>query len=269
VRTEVVRRFPGGAGRTVIIGICGAQGSGKSTLTATMADYLRQGGNSVATLSLDDLYLRRAERAILAAEVHPLLATRGVPGTHEIALGEQVLAALSKPGRVRVPRFDKSIDDRLPDKQWDEVDGPVDFILFEGWCVGASPEDECAIKVPINVLERQEDADGTWRQYVNSALASDYQRLFSRLDVLVLLAAPSFDIVAEWRNQQEVELRETLAQRGEPVGRGIMSAEEIARFVQHYERVSRHILAEMPDRADLVVQMDELRRVISINDRQH
>ena len=79
-----------------VVGICGAQGSGKSTLVAALAERLAEEGIAAATLSLDDLYFTRAERLRLASEVHPLFATRGVPGTHDIALGLGVLDALAR-----------------------------------------------------------------------------------------------------------------------------------------------------------------------------
>jgi D-glycerate 3-kinase len=70
-----------------VLGLCGAQGSGKSTLAAALARMLARDGTRTAILSLDDIYLTRAERLQLAREVHPLFATRGAPGTHDVALG--------------------------------------------------------------------------------------------------------------------------------------------------------------------------------------
>jgi D-glycerate 3-kinase len=42
-----------------------------------------------------------------------------------------------------------------------------------------------------------------------------------------------------------------------------MAKNEVARFVAHYERLTRHILKEMPGRADLVIRLDATRRVIA------
>jgi len=36
-----------------------------------------------------------------------------------------------------------------------------------------------------------------------------------------------------------------------------MSPEQVATFVQYYERIARHILAEMPARADCLLTRDE------------
>ena len=242
-----------------VVGVCGTQASGKSTLTAVTRRILQDRGLRIAALSLDDLYLTRAERAELARQVHPLFAVRGVPGTHDTALGEQVLEALQGSGEVALPSFDKATDDRRPESDWPRVQAPVDVILFEGWCVGARPQDPEALAVPVNALERDEDPHGLWRAHANAALAGAYQRLFGRLDVLVLLQAPSFEVVLAWRQEQEAKLRDRLAREGAGRARA-MTDEQVARFISHYERLTRHILAEMPGRADVLVRLDAQRR---------
>jgi D-glycerate 3-kinase len=243
------------------VGICGTQASGKSTLTAVLARLLQDRGLTVAVLSVDDLYLTRAERARLAADVHPLLATRGVPGTHDVALGAAVLDALKVAGEVALPSFDKAADDRRPSAEWPRVRAPVDVILFEGWCVGARPQPAQALSRPVNALERDEDPDGAWRAYANNALAGPYRALFDRLDLFVLLQAPSFEVVLDWRREQERKLRERLAREG--VGASsAMGDEAVARFIAHYERITRWILQEAPGRADVVIRLDAGRRPI-------
>jgi D-glycerate 3-kinase len=248
------------AHRPIIFGLCGAQGSGKSTLASALARRFRAEGVATAILSLDDLYLTRAEREELARCEHPLLITRGVPGTHDVALGLQLLDALDGANAVRIPRFDKGYDDRAPRELWDEAPPDTQLLIFEGWCVGARPQPEATLAEPINALERNEDKDGSWRRFVNEALAGDYQRLFGRIDCLMLLAAPSFDIVGQWRRQQEAELRE---RSGEAAGHA-MRDEEIDRFIQHYERLTRHILDEMPGRADVVAQLADDRSLTAL-----
>ena len=240
-------------GRLLVIGICGAQGSGKSTLAQAL---IQRFGNS-AVLSLDDIYYTRAERDALARAVHPLFQTRGVPGTHDIALGLSVLDALDRGEAVALPRFDKSRDDRVPAAQWPKVGPALRLLVLEGWCVGARPEPEQALDVPVNALERDEDVDGCWRRHANAALAGNYQQLFARLDRLILLAAPGFAVVSDWRIQQERGLR-AQSDVGAP---GLMTDDDVHRFIQFYERLTRHILAEMPERADLVVRLRDDRSV--------
>lgn len=254
-----------GAERPFLLGICGAQGSGKSTLSDALAQRMRQAGIATAVLSIDDLYRTRAERMALACDVHPLFAVRGVPGTHEVELGLDIVAALDQGQATRLPRFDKARDDRAPETAWGEAPAGTALLILEGWCVGARPETSEALATPINDLEREEDADGRWRRAVNDALAGAYQTLFDRIDMLVLLAAPGFEVVRDWRIEQE----HSLARTAGPNADGVMSDAEVERFIRFYERLTRHILAEMPGRADLVIRLGRDRAPLSIISAAH
>jgi D-glycerate 3-kinase len=237
--------------RTAIIGLCGPQGSGKSTMVAATKGLLEARGVNTVTLSLDDFYLTRDARQRLAREVHPLLATRGPPGTHDVALAGAVLEQLRLKGKVALPRFDKAADNRAPRGTWETIASPVDVVLIEGWCLGAVAQGAAALSEPVNDLEREEDPKGVWRGYINEQLDGPYQALFARIHDLILLEAPSFEAVKSWRTEQEQKLRSR-------TGAG-MSDEEVARFVAHYERLTRWILSEMPSRADWTITLDENR----------
>lgn len=254
ILSAVARDAAAACARPVVIGLCGAQGSGKSTAAARAADRLTAEGLATAILSIDDLYLTLAERMTLAATVHPLLRTRGVPGTHDVDLGLRLLDEILHGEAVALPRFDKATDDRAPVATWPTTPSDLRVLLFEGWCVGAVPEADTALAYPVNALEAERDRDGRWRHYVNDLLANRYQALFARLDRLVLLRAPDFGVVRGWRIEQEQALRGATG--------GGMADEDIDRFIQHYERLTRHILAEMPNRADRTIQLDEARRII-------
>ncbi|MEO7247496.1 MAG: kinase [Novosphingobium sp.] len=238
-----------------VLGICGAQGSGKTTLAAEMAKQLEADSVATAQLSVDDLYLTRAERLRLASEVHPLFATRGVPGTHDVALGMQVLDALERGEAAPLPRFDKAQDDRETPENWPNAPANCRVLLFEGWCLGAVPQPEAELTEPVNALEAIEDPDAVWRHHANVCLAGDYQLLFDRIDALVMLAAPSFSVVSQWRLQQE---------QGLMPGGGVMDEAGIRHFIQFYQRLTEWMLREMPGRADLVARLDEDRRVLSL-----
>ncbi|EJU11491.1 cytosolic protein [Sphingomonas sp. LH128] len=240
----------------LILGLCGSQGSGKSTLAEALKSALEAEGRRVAVLSLDDLYLGRSARAQLARTVHPLFATRGVPGTHDTARGVALIDAIRAGEPVTLPRFDKARDEPAP--QGDGVPADLDLLIFEGWCVGARPQDAGALAVPVNALELEEDPQGTWRGHVNTALAGPYADLFARIDRLVLLAAPGFEVVRGWRGQQEDALRAREAE-----GTQVMDEAALDRFVQHYERLTRDILTEMPGRADLVLCLAADRSLVS------
>jgi D-glycerate 3-kinase len=243
----------------VVIGLCGAQGSGKSTASQVLAELLHREDLPTAALSIDDFYLPHGERLRLARSVHPLLATRGVPGTHDVELAQAVIESLADEGPTQVPVFDKATDDRRPRSQWRSIEGPLRAVILEGWCVGAKPEPATRLVAPVNALERDEDPRGLWRGHVNAALEGRYAALFARLSPMVLLAAPSFEVVLAWRTEQEHKLRDRLAREGGD-GSRVMSDAAIARFISHYERITRHILAEMPSRADNLIALDADRR---------
>jgi D-glycerate 3-kinase len=271
LHTRVSEQRPG----AFVLGINGAQGAGKSTLAAFLADYLRTNARyNVATLSIDDLYLTRAERDELARTVHPLLATRGVPGTHDPELGCALIRQMKNLGSgetLKLPRFDKLGDDRLPESAWPVVTGPVDLVLFEGWCVGSQPVADAALTEPVNELERTHDADGRWRRYVNNQLGERYQDLFALVDALVFMVVPDFDSVRRWRAEQERRLIAARSGAGSqgmsiaPVDDRIASGIDarIAEFVQYFERISRHNLVALPERANVVLRLGQDHQVVA------
>ena len=67
--------------------IAGSQGIGKSTIVKVLKKNLEiYYKKKVLSLSLDDYYLSKKERISLSNTIHPLLLTRGVPGTHDTEL---------------------------------------------------------------------------------------------------------------------------------------------------------------------------------------
>ena len=247
----------------LIIGINGTQGSGKSTLADYMCTMLGERKLRTVSLSLDDFYLTHAERQTLADTVHPLLKTRGVPGTHDIALALNTINSLIEgSGETLIPRFDKSTDDRHLEADFDLVSGPVDIIIFEGWCVGSKPQPDEALAKAVNSLEQNSDADGSWRNFVNHALTKDYEPLFDILDGLIMLRAPSFDTVFNWRLEQEQKMIARLKSQDDADYSGVMSEAQIAEFIAHYQRITEHSLEEMPSRADHLFQLGSQREII-------
>lgn len=253
---RVVAQRAGRAGRAICVGLSGAQGSGKTTFARVLSGVLQAGFElRCAGFSIDDIYLGRAERRRLAREVHPLLSTRGVPGTHDVRLGHEIIHKLrnAKSDTVlEIPVFDKARDDHAPRQRWKRWTGTADAILFEGWCLGATAQDSRELEQPVNRLEREEDPDGRWRGYVNQRLARDYPRLFGEIDLLVFLQVPDLECSLAWRIQQERELRQQAGRAGRAAP-GLMSDAEVERFVMYYQRLTRHMLRELPQRADIVI----------------
>ncbi|MBO0749660.1 MAG: kinase [Porphyrobacter sp.] len=253
---EIARRTE--AKRPLVVGINGAQGSGKTTLCKFLEPLLADRGLNAVTLSLDDLYLGRNKRQEEARDTHPLFASRGVPGTHDVALGMTVLDRLLAGKSAGLPRFDKAADDRSAETR--NVEGPVDVVLFEGWCVGATPQPAAALREPVNALEREEDPDGTWRREVNRRLATDYAELFARIDLLVVLKVPDFESVREHRRLQEKRLG---------WGPAVMDDAALDRFLAHYQRLTEWMFAEMPSRADILVEIGRDQRPMRLSSKAH
>ena len=251
-------------GTPLIVGLCGTQASGKSTAFAQVAEHFSAKGLKVGVLSFDDLYLGRTVRAGLAEQVHSRFATRGPPGTHDTAIGIATLDAVKAGRSVMLPRFDKRADEPLSSREWPLLDGPCDLLLFEGWCVGAKPVPSDLIAQPVNNLERDDDPDSVWRSYWNAHLAGETAELFARIDRLAYLRPPSFDVVHKWRCEQEHGYQ---AQDGANRAAAAMTDEQVARFIAHYERLTRWMMEEMPGRADVTIQLDEARSPVSVSER--
>jgi D-glycerate 3-kinase len=234
--------------RPVLIGVAGAQGSGKTTACQLLEMSNRP---RFANFSIDDVYLDTGQRADLAARTHPLFVTRGPPGTHDIALARQTIAALMRAtpeSETPIPRFDKIADKMKPREAWPVFGGRPEAILIDAWCLGALPVEPSP---PLNAVE-EEDTNGQWREIQNEFLRTSYAEWFAAFDAIVYLQAPNWDIVRRWRGQQEVTLR----------GRPLTADEEawIDRFIQHYERITRSMIAGGVMSAT-VARIDEERRV--------
>jgi len=248
---------------TFFVGINGCQGSGKSTLAEFLSQYLSvQYQLNVVVMSLDDFYFSSKRRNQLAHNIHPLLATRGVPGTHNVAALSRILAQLKKQEiGFSIPRFNKATDEPFPENQWTSIEKPIDIILLEGWCWGVEPQTIEQLKEPINKLEMQHDAKGIWRQYVNEQLQKDYQPLYKEMDFWLVLQAPNFDCVYKWRLEQEQKLA---CRNITLVNSKVMSAEEVFNFTLYFQRLSEQGAHTLPYSADNIFYLDSNRTIIDI-----
>ena len=221
--------------RTLLIGLSGSQGSGKSTISQILKIILQTRYRlNVTCFSFDDFYKTLYERKKMSKMVHPLFLTRGVPGTHDSKMLLNTIKILKKKkfNTIKIPKFDKSIDDRLKIKYWQKIKKKPDIIIFEGWCVGAKPQPYKELVKPINILEKTEDTKLTWRKKVNNELKTNYKKIYNLIDKKVYLKVPNFKFVLKWRLLQEKKLIFKSKKKG-------MSDKQIKRFVMFYERVTK------------------------------
>ena len=247
--------------KTKIIGLTGGQGSGKSTISQILKIILKEGFNlNTVIFSIDDFYKTLQERKLMSKKINPLFLTRGVPGTHSTSLLLKCLKNLKNKNfkKFSIPKFDKSIDDRLSKKFWQNIKTKPDVVIFEGWCVGAFPQTNKDLIKPINLLEKEKDKNRTWRNFVNKELKNRYKKIFKFIDLMIFLKIPSFEYVYKWRLLQEKKLKVTSK------GKKTMSNKQVKNFIMFYERITKHMLKNFSKKAKFIINIDSSHRLKSI-----
>jgi len=241
--------------KSIIIGLSGAQGSGKSTFAQFLKLILEKKYNlKTEVISIDDVYKTRKERIRISSKASKLFLTRGVPGTHDISFLINFFKHFIKKNNkiCLIPKFNKSLDDRSAKKFWHKVNTNIDVFILEGWCVGAKPENSIHnLKKSINKLEFLEDKKHIWRKKVNEHLNNDYKYLFSFIDLMIYLKIPNFNKVLDWRTLQENKIKYSIKKRSNKLK--IMSVNQIKRFIMFYERITKKMLIDMPKFADIII----------------
>ena len=248
----------------MIIGLAGGQGSGKTTISSILTLILQKYFKlNVFKVSIDDFYKTRKDRNLLSKNKHPLLMTRGVPGTHDIDLMlkffKKVMSKNFK--NLEVPKFNKAIDDRYKKSLWYKIKSKPDVIIFEGWCVGARAQTNKQLKKPINSLERIYDQRIEWRSYVNSQLKKKYKTLFKQLDGLLYLKAKNFDLLKKWRLKQE---RKLWAQTKNKKNLKIMSSGDVINFMQTYQRITQQMFKDAVRSSSIIMNLNSNHQIQTI-----
>ena len=246
------------------VGLAGGQGTGKTTISSLLEIILRKYFKlNVFKISIDDFYRTRKERFSLSKKVHPLLMTRGVPGTHDIKIMLDFFrkSKTKKFKSFKLPKFNKAIDDRCKKNQWYTIKKRPDVIIFEGWCVGARAEKNSTIKKSINSLEKANDAQLIWRNYVNKQLKTKYKKLYDQLDCLVYLKAKNFSLLQKWRLIQEKKL--WLKNKNEKTNNKIMSKGDVINFMQTYQRITQNMFKNMPKYASIILNLNSNHQIKS------
>ena len=243
--------------KTKLIGLSGGQGAGKSTITGILKLILkREYGLNICIFSIDDFYKTKFDRIIMSKKIHPLFITRGVPGTHDLRLLNQTISKLQqkKFKTVLIPKFDKSKDDRCKKSKWQRIKIKPHIIIFEGWCVGTTHQNNFELKKPINIIEKKYDQNLVWRKVVNSLIKKDYKKLFNKIDKLVYLKVPHFNYIFKWRWLQEQKMKLTSKSKK------TMSKKKVKEFIMFYERITKHMIKNHSKIFDLTIFLDKHHR---------
>ena len=237
--------------KTLFLGFSGSQGSGKTTITSILKIILKTFfKRDVCVVSIDNFYKTFNERRKMAKKIHPLFETRGVPGTHDITLLKKFLINIKKNKfkRFKIPKFDKSEDDRMKSKHWSKIKKRPEIVILEGWCVGAIPQSNSLLKKPVNVLESKYDKKFKWRKYVNQKLKNEYKKVFSMIDYYIFMKVPNFRMVFKWRLLQEKKLKKMSRPN-----KKIMTYDQIKRFVMFYQRITLQMIKDLSKSASIVM----------------
>ena len=243
--------------KTKIIGLSGGQGAGKSTITGILKLILKKKyGLNICVFSIDDFYKTKNERLRMSKKKHPLFITRGVPGTHDIALLNQTIRKLKqkKFRTVLIPKFDKSKDDRYRKNKWQKIKIKPDIIIFEGWCVGTTHQNNNELKRPLNLIEKKYDENLKWRKTVNNLIKKRYKNIFNKIDKLVFLKVPHFNYIIKWRWLQEQKMKLTTKSKK------TMSKTQVKEFIMFYERLTKHMMKNYSKISDLTIFLDKNHR---------
>ena len=238
-------------GKTLFLGFSGGQGSGKTTVAKILKIILKKFfKREIYVSSIDDFYKTLKDRNEMSHTIHPLFKTRGVPGTHDISLVKKFFDFIKKKNfkKFKLPKFDKSMDERLKKKYWSNIKKRPEIVILEGWCVGAKPQSNSIINKSINVLEKYEDKHLIWRKYANEKLKKEYKKLFAMIDHFIFMKIPNFNVVYEWRLLQESKLR-----KKSHSSKKIMSYNEIKRFIMFYERITLQMIKDLSKSASVVI----------------
>ena len=254
--------------KPLILGLSGGQGIGKTTISSIITLILKKYFKlNIFKISIDDFYKTRKERFLLSKKIHSLLMTRGVPGTHDINIMLNFFKRVKKNNfkSLKLPKFDKSIDDRHKKSFWYTLKKRPDIIIFEGWCVGAMAQKNSMLKKSINSLEKTNDQNLIWRKFVNNQLKTKYKKLFGHLDNLLYLKAKNFNLLQQWRIKQEKKLWLKLKKRK---NLKIMNRQEVINFMQTYQRITQNMIKDVPKYASIIFKLNSNHQIKTINYRK-
>ena len=251
----------------LIIGLAGGQGTGKTTVTSIISIILKKYFKlDIFKISIDDFYKTRKQRTLLSKNKHSLLMTRGVPGTHDIDIMLNFFKRIKVKNFkiLKLPKFNKGVDDRCKQSLWYKIQSKPDVVILEGWCVGARSQNSKELKKPVNSLEKIHDQNFKWRQYVNYQLKTKYKKLFNQLDYILFLKVKNFSLLRRWRLKQEKKL--WLKSKNKK-NLKFMNKSEVKNFMDTYQRITQQMFKDMPKYSSIVMNLNNSHQIKNIKYR--
>ena len=239
--------------------ISGSQGCGKTTLLKLIKNNFKNFYNiDPLCISLDDYYLTKKQRNDLSKRIHPLLQTRGVPGTHATGKITKTLQLFDKKKYpIKIPKFDKLNDDRLSSSQI--ITSKKNMIFLEGWCCGCPPLSNSFLQKNLNKIEKA-DSEYIWRKYYNKKLKKEYKLIFNHFEYLIYFKIPSFDCVLKWRIKQEKRLK-----FNKKKNINCMNKIEIKDFISYYEKITKWMMKNTLSNSNLIIKINKNQKIQSIS----
>lgn len=200
LRDGVVTRRP-------VLALNGPVGAGKTSLGRALERLAALGGLRLTVVSIDDLYLPAAERRSRLAG-NPFGVGRVPPGSHDLPLLLEALAAWRAGGTLRLPRFDKTLAGGDGDRNgWREE--PAEALVIEGWLMGCRALGAQALGERMGRgagLEELNESERRWLPRWDDHLAA-YDQLWKACDGLWLLRPERWSLPRRWRFQAEARQR--------------------------------------------------------------
>lgn len=243
----------------IVVGISAPQGSGKTFAVEQSKRFLNEQFPklNVVTLLLDDVYLtheKQTELTQYAKSVdNKLLQGRGLPGTHELSLLQDIINKVKQKSAIAVPQYDKSAfngeGDRLPKELWPLLDN-VDLVLIEGWFIGYQPLSKDTLIAKYNSLPPDSAAKSNKLEHlldINARL-KDYVPIWQSFDYFVNFETNDINNVFTWRLQQEHDL---IKKKGSG-----MTDDQVRQFINRYMAMYELYYQDLCESSEVKVRID-------------
>ncbi len=251
----LLERYVDSFSKPIIIGFSGLPGCGKSTLGYWVNNLSSELDLNIKVISMDDFYLPAVEMD-RAMKGNPWNVPRGLPGSHSIDLLNNELDSYLRTGKLKYPKFDKSLRNGLGDRSgWSESHPKV--LILEGWFVGCeSLKNRANLNTDSNNFNNLslKQFECEYRYIIQDRL-NLYSHVWSMFHKTWHLKSINIENTIGWKTQQENEM---LKLKG-----SALTGDRLSSFIRMIQASIPHVsLADI--NADTVVSIDKNRRICDL-----